>query len=255
MPSPSNLARDLTRALDPVQLAKDCGLEPDPWQAGVLLSPSQRLLMLCSRQSGKSTIAGLVALWSAIYDPGLVLILSPSLRQSGEMFRKVAGFWHVLDGGPPATAESSLRLELSNGARIVSLPGTSHTVRGYSAPKLIIIDEASRVSDELMAAIRPSLATGRGRLIALSTPWGQRGWFWDAWHSGVEYERVRVLASDCPRISNEFLARERRELGEFLYRQEYECEFLADQSALFDLALIESAISTEVTPLWRTTRP
>jgi hypothetical protein len=244
------LTRDLVRALDPVELARDCFLEPDPWQAGVLRSNSKRLLMLCCRQSGKSTIAAVLAVTTALYDPGLVLILSPSLRQSAEMFRKVLSFWHLLKGVPEATAESALRLELANGSRIVSLPGSGETVRGYSAPRLVIIDEASRVPDELMGAIRPTLATSNGRFVALTTPWGQRGWFHDAWQHGTGYERVSITADECPRISTEFLEQERRELGEFLYQQEYECLFLAPENALFDIEIIQAALTTEVRPLW-----
>jgi hypothetical protein len=59
-----------------------------------------------------------------------------------------------LKGVPEAVAESALRLELANGSRIVSLPGSGETVRGYSAPRLVIVDEASRVPDELMGANR-----------------------------------------------------------------------------------------------------
>lgn len=244
------LTRDLVRALDPVELARECDLPPDPWQSDVLRSHHNRLLMLCCRQAGKSTIAALTALWAALYDPGLVLILSPSLRQSGEMFRKVSAFWHALEGAPEAVAESVLRLELANGSRIVSLPGTGETVRGYSAARLVIIDEASRVPDALLAAVRPTLATSNGRLIALSTPWGQRGWFWEAWHRGQDYERVMINADQCPRISAEFLEQERRELGEFIYQQEYECQFLAAEDALFDEQIIRAAFTEEVEPLW-----
>jgi hypothetical protein len=42
-------------------------------------------------------------------------------------------------------AESALRLELANGARIVTLPGKEGTVRGFSDVSLLIIDEAARV--------------------------------------------------------------------------------------------------------------
>ena len=55
-------------------------------------------------------------------------------------------------------------------------------MRGYAAADLVIIDEAARVEDDLISAFRPMLATSNGRLIALTTPAGKRGWFFDAWH-------------------------------------------------------------------------
>ena len=67
---------------------------------------------------------------------------------------------------------------------MVALPGNEMTTRGYSDVGLLVVDEASRVSDELYYSIRPMLAVSGGRLIALSTPWGARGWFHAAWTGG-----------------------------------------------------------------------
>jgi hypothetical protein len=82
------MGQDISRALDPVLLAQDCGITLDPWQAELLRTPPRRALLCCSRQSGKSTAVALLGLWTAIFEPpALVLLLSPSLRQSGELFR------------------------------------------------------------------------------------------------------------------------------------------------------------------------
>src|SRR5205814_433566 len=113
---------------------------------------------------------------------------------------KILELYAALGSPIPIAAQSALRLELANGSRVVSLPGTEGTVRGFSGVALLIIDEAARVADALYAAVRPMLAVSRGRLVALSTPFGQRGWFYDAWHSNEEWERVRVTAPECPRI-------------------------------------------------------
>jgi hypothetical protein len=68
-----------------------------------------------------------------------------------------------------------------NGSRIVGLPGTEATVRGFSAVSLLLIDEASRVPDEIYKALRPTLAVGNGDLWLMSTPHGQRGFFYETW--------------------------------------------------------------------------
>ena len=247
------LATDLSSALDPVLFANDCGLLPDPWQAKLLQERPARSLLLCSRQSGKSTITALLALWTAIYEPpALVLLLSPSQRQSGELFRTVIGFHSKLEGAPRLTSESTLRAELENGSRIIALPGTERTVRGYAAADLLVIDEAARVEDDLLAAVRPMMATkSQGRLIALTTPAGQRGWFFSSWSKGEEWARVKVAARDCPRISKEFLDEELRELGAARFSEEYELEFRDDLEAVFPVAVIERAFSNEVAPLWQ----
>jgi hypothetical protein len=246
------LAADLSRALDPVLFAHDCGITPDPWQAQLLQDRPKRSLLLCSRQSGKSTVTALLALWAAIYEaPALILLLSPSQRQSGELFKSVLGFHSRLTSAPGLTSESALRATMENGSRILALPGTERTIRGYAAADLIVIDEAARVEDDLLAAARPMLATkSQGRLIALTTPAGKRGWFFDAWTKSDDWHRVRVAATDCPRISSEFLAEELRELGAARFSEEYALEFRDADEAAFPVAVIEGAFSKEVLPLW-----
>ena len=116
-------------------------------------------------------MSGLIALATAVLQPdALVLLVSPSQRQSGELFRVVLRNLHALPGSPTITAESALRLELANASRIVALPGDERTIRGFAGAALVVLDEASRIEDELIAAVRPMLATSQGRLIALSTP-------------------------------------------------------------------------------------
>src|SRR4029077_17605634 len=142
------------------------------------------------------------------------------MRQSNELFRKVLELYQRLKRPLPAVAESALRLELANGSRILSLPGTEATVRGFSGVSLLIIDEAARVMDPLYFAVRPMLAVSKGRLVALSTPFGQRGGFHTEWAGTGAWERVRIPADQVPRISRAFLAEERRALGDRWFRQE-----------------------------------
>lgn len=120
----ASLAGDLRMALDPVAFAKEAlGFGPDPWQERVLRLQAKRLLLCCARQTGKSTVTAILALHRALFYPSsLVLLVSPSLRQSSELFRKVLSFYRQLDQAIPPEAESSLRLELKSGSRIVSLP-------------------------------------------------------------------------------------------------------------------------------------
>jgi hypothetical protein len=242
------LGRDFARAIEPIVLAQDVGIEPDAIQARLLTSPSKRVLLNCTRQWGKSTTAGIVATHEALYGEALhgrvplVVLISPSQQQSGELFRKIHGFWERLPGAPAASQESLTRMELENGARIISLPGSEATTRGFSAATLVVMDEAARVEDALLAAVRPMLATTGGRFLALSTPKGRRGWFFEAWMHGEGWERVSVRASECPRILPEFLAQEREALGPLLYSQEYECEFIDADTSAFSSELIELAL-------------
>jgi hypothetical protein len=247
----SRLAADLARCLDPVALAAAIGMHADPWQADVLRTDHPRVLLNCSRQSGKSTTTATKAVHVAVYEPGsLILLLSPSQRQSGELFKKVTAVYRSLGRPVPAEGENALSLTLENGSRIVSLPGTEGTIRAYSAVRLLLVDEAARVPDETIAAVRPMLAVSGGQLIALSTPFGRRGWWYEAWENGgASWQRVRIRASECPRISAAFLAEERAALGPWFYEQEYECEFRAAGGQLFTEEMIARMFSAAVEPL------
>lgn len=243
----NELARDLAAAADPVQLARTAGIQPDPWQADILRSTEGDVLLNVTRQGGKSETAATLSIHTALYVPeSLTLLLSPGLRQSQELFRKCLKLYRRLGRPVPAEAENKLTLELTNGSRIVSLPGSESTVRGYSNVALLVTDEAARVEDELYRAVRPMLAVSGGRLIALSTPWGRRGWFSEAWHSSESWQRVEITAEQCPRISPAFLAAERKRIGDFWFRQEYLCEFLDAETAAFTMDEVRLAFGEKV---------
>jgi hypothetical protein len=230
-------ADDLLEALraDPAAIFTRAGLKPDDWQADVLRSEAARLLFLCSRQSGKSFCASALALHTALTEPdSLILLLSPTERQSGELFRdKLLRLWRRL-GEPLRRKEpTALTMELSNNSRVVALPDSEKGVRCFSAVKLLVIDEASRVSDDLYHTVRPMLATSKGRLCCLSTPYGMAGWFHSAWEGPEAWKRVQVTADQCPRISKEFLAEERRTLGEAWFMMEYFCRWMPLLGSVF----------------------
>lgn len=220
------------------------GMRPDPWQAALLQSHAPRTLLLCCRQAGKSTTTAALSLRTALLEPGsLILLLSPSLRQSGELFRKITALYQDLGRPVPVLRETALTLELQNGSRIVSLPESEETIRGYSGVRLLVIDEASRVSDALYYSVRPMLAVSHGRLIALSTPFGRRGWFHEEWKGNGPWEKVKITASQCPRISKAFLEEERAALGKRWFDQEYGCSFEETVGALFSQEDIDAALS------------
>jgi hypothetical protein len=243
--------KEVAYAFDPVLWCENAlGFIPDQWQKDVLRSASKHTLLCCSRQSGKSTIVSALALWTSIYQPkSLILCLSPTLRQSSELFRNVIRFYNQLDEIVPSEAESSLRLELTNGSRIVALPGKEQNIRGMANVSLMIADEAARIEDDLYYSVRPMLAVSNGRLIALSTPFGRRGWFFKEWIQGHGWKRHQIKADQCPRISEEFLEDERRSMPANWYAAEYCCEFIEAVDSVFTYEQVQQSISDEVEPL------
>jgi hypothetical protein len=246
-----SLAADILLAAEPAQLARECGYTLDQWQAQLVRSCAPQVLACCSRQSGKSLAAAVLAAHEALFKPrSNVLLLSPSLRQSSEIFHKVRGLLATL---PRAVGEvkleSALRLELRNRSRVISLPASGDTVRGYNA-HLLICDEASRIDDALYLSLRPMLATTGGRIVGLSTPNGRRGWYHAAWTSPDEpWERISIPATECKRISREWLEAERRAVGEAWFQQEFMCKFVEPSDLVFGGIDISSVIDPHIQSL------
>jgi hypothetical protein len=232
---------DFRAGVDCVYFArKYLKFDPDPVQISVLREVLQgtQLMINCCRQWGKSTICALKALHQAIYYPDqMILLLSPSQRQSMELFRKVLDFANKLPW-LNRSEDTKQHMALDNGSRIVSLPGSEHTVRGYSNVNLIVVDEASRVIDDFYYMVRPMLAVSGGSIFLLSTPFGKRGFFYKEYQR-KGWKKLRVSVDDCPRIPASFIKNERAGgTPEWFIKQEYFCSFEENQDSVFDADLV-----------------
>jgi len=249
------LDRDLLYLLDPVAMVNDrfeLGFRLDRVQERIIESHAMRMIVCCSRQWGKTTTVAAKAAAEAWSGPGLILIIAPVERQARELFRKIRTALKLLAGQDAEWPEDNkTSLELPNGARIVALPASGETIRGYTNPRLIIIDEAAFVNDNDYRSIRPMLSHG-ARLILMSTPFGKRGFFHTIWSSedSATWERYTVQASECSHIPARFLEEERTELGPAWYSQEYECAFLDAITGYFDMDAVRASIEVGISPLF-----
>jgi hypothetical protein len=228
------------------------GFEPDEWQARLLRSRSRQVIMNCGRQVGKSTSVAALALHTALYVPGgLILVIAPSQRQSRELFIKIHSFLTRLEPAEPLEEETKLSLMLANGSRVVTLPGDNpRTVRGYSAPALIIEDEAAFVADETFDALIPMLAaTPEGRIVLMSTPFVASGHFYAIWHNGSdEWERFEHPTTACTRVDPAWLEARKRE-DPLRYDREYLCRFGNPEDSLFSAEMLDAMVRTDFEPL------
>jgi hypothetical protein len=241
--------RCLSMGISAAALMRRAGLEPDPWQRKVLLSQSRQMMIVASRQSGKSTVVACLALHQALFkSESLIILTSPVERQTKEFYIKLRYIYDKI-GRPvaPVKPPNTEGMTLENGSRIVVLPGNKpDNLRSYSAIAMAVIDEAARVKDDMYTAISPMMAISRGRFLLLSTPKGRRGLFYDLWTSpDPSWERIQARASECPRYDPEFLESERRLFGEAHYRQEYESEFIADEDQVFSSESIDAIFDTD----------
>jgi hypothetical protein len=227
------------------------GLDPDPWQVDALEHKGKHQLWDCSRQSGKSRTAGTLAMHFTTFSYNkLTLVVSYRSTQAVETFRKIKEGLDKVKHVYGIVKNNTTTLELSNGSRILCLPASEDNIRSYTAD-LIILDEASLIADEAYMSLRPMLATTDGTVIALGTPWGQRGWFYKAWTNTEQYEhsikwkRTLITADDCPRITDEIIQRERLEMGDRWVRQEFFGEFIDSDDQVFSHENVLKCTSTK----------
>ncbi len=227
----------------PVVSPELVGFVPDAVQESLLFCEEKQVILNCSRQWGKSSVTALrAAMVATRAAEATVVAMSPSARQSGEFLRKVREFLGKAGMGKMRMdGVNEMSILLPNGSRIIALPGVEGTMRGFSAVDLLIVDEAAQVKDGQYYAAQPMLAVKDGAVWLLSTPYGARGFFWKEWAMGGEgWVRIEAKATDCARLSAAFLARQRMQMSEDWYRQEYLCEFVGAENAPFRQELIEA---------------
>jgi len=229
----------LRHALDPIAFAcEKLSFNPDEKQEAVLTSTSDRIILNWARQRGKSQIVALRAFHRACFFAGsMIIIISASEDQAVEVLKKVNQLREKcgLEGKP--VTDNKMSLELANRSRILALPASAGTVRGYSAVDLLIEDEAGEVPDDLHETIKPMLQVSHGTMFLMGTPKGPKGHFARIWHEGgKEWFKSQSSAWDNPRVDRAALTREKRHCerhGKSLwFQQEYECAFIATGSGL-----------------------
>ena len=245
-----SVADDLAYSLDPVLWAKEVlGFHPDPWQASLLRSRSKKIILNCSRQSGKSTVCAALGLHESIYRrPSFGLVIAPTQDQSSELMLKFDEFRGAVElPSDYLSTDTKLAVKFANGNRFVARPGSEKSARSFSAVTLLLEDEAARVDDALFSSVRPMLAVSNGRHVLMSTPFGARGHFYKIWKEERDlWEYYEIPATECPRISPEFLEEERRSIGSYWYEQEYFCKFLDTQTQVFRREDIDEMFKEDV---------
>lgn len=260
----TDLLLNLSGTLSPVRYLYSLGFKPFEWQVEAM-KPHPRLILNCCRQAGKSTVISAKAVYRAKHFPkSLILLISPTERQSIELMKKIDDFMKADPQTIGLKVDNTFEKEFYNRSRIVALPGSEKSVRGFSAPSMIIIDEASRVTDEMFYALRPMMSgeDTHTELILMSTPFGKRGFFYASWLASHRWKRIEVsgrtelkekdyrkskaqegiLAWYSPRHTVDFLEEEREAMGDWWYSQEYLCQFVEAEDNVFRMEDIMAAL-------------
>jgi len=134
---------------------------------------------------------------------------------------------------------TGLILVRRNGKAVVC----GNTVRGFNAGRVYIDESAHFIKDrDIFQAIQPSISRG-GKMTLSSTPRGRANIFYEKWTDDDEYSHHRVHYTECPdKKYQREVEKMRRTMYELDFKQEYCCEFMADEMSMFPRDLIEPCI-------------
>ncbi len=241
----AGLERDLDAQ---ARLAHWIGHQPDDWQVEAFTTRAQEIAMRVGRQSGKTSVLAARSVEELHIPESLTICVAPAERQAKIIAREIGQQLRRTD--LVITRSTQTELEMSNGARVIALPSTSDTIRGFPSVSLLIIDECAFLKAEmgddegLIAGVLPML-TEDGQVYFSSTPAGRDNYFARLFLDQKPDDRIHrivVRGTDIPRLA-EKVERMRRTLSATKFRQEIEVEMLADGQAYFDLSIIENATS------------
>lgn len=219
--------------LDPTYTFTEAfGFSPLAWQVPYLESTDNAVIVK-GRQIGASTSAAAICIRYVRHFPNfLAAIVSPSMKQSTEVKLKAKN--GLIRLGEDLVQDSQDTIGLDNGSRIISLPGSPKSVRGWSAG-ILIIDEAAFLDPETFLAARATVAATGGRTIVQSTPISPFGHFFDLFSvPDPGWTRYQVSSEDVSTISTAFLASEKLKLTDDEYAQEYLGQFASAGLGLVD---------------------
>lgn len=216
-----------------------------PYQAQFMTAPEHRKLWISGRQLGKSTTMAVCLARAALAKKnGLSLCVSVNSRSASEIVRKcqtVADAVYKLTKGQITYTAGFDHVNFSNGSRIMSLPSTSDSLRGFTA-QCVCIDEAAYIAnlDDVLQAIGPTLTRQPDAdLILASTPAGKNGPFYDLWRRAQEDEAWYAQTTTVHDAIRMGLKVDLDALHTLcpdpdVFAQEYECIFQSEHGAWLD---------------------
>ena len=227
----------------------------------------QEVVCITGRQSGKTRIAATIASFEAISAKAeadktetYALMLAQDHRGAVRALLSYAKspFEIVPSLQGEVLTSTADTIKLANGVNICAYPCRPAAIRGLRA-RVVVVDELAffRSTEnlptdvEMLRAVRPALATTNGKLVILSSPYGQSGALWDLHrkHYGNDASSTLVWQASAPEmnptLSADYLQRMEQDDPE-AYKSEVLGEFRSGLSTFLDSESIQACVATGV---------
>jgi hypothetical protein len=180
-------------------------------RAGAPTEAAREFWAIIGRRGGKSRAAAVLAAWLAACkdyrhvlapgERGQLQVLSATRDQAGNLFNFVSGIFEAsraLCGLVESKTADTLCLKCH--IDIVVRPASFRSTRGSTCVGVLCdeisfwhSDDSSNPDTEILRALRPSLMTTGGPLVAISSPYARRGELWKAYRKHYLKDDSRVL--------------------------------------------------------------
>lgn len=216
----------------------------EPWQKDTIdiyiQHPTDTIITVCSpRQVGKSTAIEVLLVYANCQKKGVSMCISPTIAQARKVFKEVL---NLLLPTPILKKfnNSTLILEFYNGSLIYFKSAEQKdALRGYTVSNVMVVDEATYVSDEVIwELLLPMTNVHKSSMILTSTPKFKQGAFYDCYTRGVNgmdgYITIDWTKYDTSKfLSPEKLELYRMQLPKLTFESEYLGKFIDGDSTLF----------------------
>jgi len=220
------------------------------------------IVIILGVQSGKSRIAGVLIGYGALKgQPGTYALalcqdhrgaMRVLLRYAREPFESLDLFKAEV---VRSTADT---LELKNGVTLAAYPCRPEAVRGLRAC-IVVIDELAfftatdgrPMDQEMLRVARGRLATTGGKLVVISSPYGQSGALWELHrkHYGKEDSSTLIWQATAPEMNPtlppDYLARMEQDDPE-AFKSEVLGEFRSGVATFLDAEALQACVDAEV---------
>ncbi len=236
------------------------------YQLPFLLSLARQIVLLWSRQSGKTTSEGVKFFKRRVKRPGTQLtITGPGLRQAKLVLEKLSDVVYAMDPvAKKAWVEKVLRTQIRfyNRSRCKAFPFSLEKLRGETSDDVIVVEAAfiPECEELVQGTLMPQMATrwDKGSIICLdSTPWDKKSYYYKTlrvpevskfWTPFIADYREAVKES---LISQEFIDLQRQQLDPDRFAREYELQFTEDKGRWLSQELITKCVDSSIVEPWR----
>ena len=242
-------------------------IELDEWQRDILKHKGH-FLLCTGRQVGKTLTFAIKAAQYMIKNPNARIIVVSLTEDQAQLI--IVMILDYLERNCPKQIEEKKKqptknkVILKNGSQVLARPvgQTGDALRGFTGD-VLIVDEASKMPENMWASAKPTLLTTSGELWICSTPFGKQGYFYECFLNKNERFKVFHISSEevinnrpvTPAWTEErregaikFLEEEKADNSKLVYAQEYLGKFIDELRQMFSDKWIDQVCTLERTP-------